>query len=222
MPIRSRAQDRAALPDTQSNNPLTQPLLVTQSDDSSMPALSKKTRYVAQSNSITESHNNNVPARPKQTVTVRNRPENKDYAIWSYTLFAIGAVLTFAASVVLPEVRFYEEDRCGYIIGEGVEPETKTNHLFLILNPTTCTRNLFLILNPANLAGAAQENSSCYSIRKPLKKTHHVAQSNNSPKQTLPSTRCNTLPPRVTLPSTEYDQDYLLLLSLILLLSVEP
>ncbi|KAL2499242.1 Uncharacterized protein Adt_24792 [Abeliophyllum distichum] len=120
-PIRSRARDRAALPDTQSNNPLTQPLLVTQSDESSMPALPKKTRHVAQSNSITESHNNNVPATPKQTVTVRNRPENKDYAIWSYTLFAIGAVLTFAASVVLPEVRFYEEDICGYIFGEGEE-----------------------------------------------------------------------------------------------------
>ncbi|KAL2499222.1 hypothetical protein Adt_24772 [Abeliophyllum distichum] len=44
----------------------------------------------------------------------------------------------------------------------------------------------------------------------PRKQTHHVAQSNNSPKQTLPNTRCNTLPPRVTLPHTKSEQDYVL------------
>ncbi|KAL2478178.1 Uncharacterized protein Fot_47192 [Forsythia ovata] len=169
---RSRAGDRPSLPDTQSNNSLTQPLLDTQSGESSVPVPPKTTRrvtqshnplkqthHVAQSNnslkqtlpstrcntlpptvtlpptesdqdyvlptqtsSVIQPHNHNVPPSPKRTVSVQNPPGagNKDYAIWSYILFALGAVLTFVASVVFPEFRFFHEDICGYILEKMV------------------------------------------------------------------------------------------------------
>ncbi|KAL2472276.1 hypothetical protein Adt_40412 [Abeliophyllum distichum] len=169
---RSRAQaqarDRPSLPDTQSNNLLTQPLLDTHSGEPSVPEPPKKTCRVTQSDSplkqthhvaqpnnspkqtlsstrcntlpprvtlpptesdqnyvlptltssVTQSHNHNVPPSPKQIVSMQNPPGNKDYAIWNYILFALGAVLTFAASVVFPDFRFFHEDICGYILGK--------------------------------------------------------------------------------------------------------